>query len=167
MSSPVVIPGDLIVRGAFGAGSMAVPANAIGDAEVTAARPISAAKLQQRFQTHASQTKTAGVSVAERRVIRVIVGATGTILSLLAGLQTALVGDATTTINLYKNGSSILTAALVLTSATAAYATAAASVATASLVVGDVLEIVITVAAGTGTLGQGLFVQLNHNEDAV
>ena len=107
-------------------------------------------------------------AVTERRVIKVVKGATGTIVNFRAGVVVANVGAATISIRLKKNGTNIDTAALVLDSGNAAFALeAAAGFTSTSLVANDVLEVDITAAAGGGTLGQGLFCELTAREDAV
>lgn len=142
------------------------PSGCITNASVVGAAGIAASKLQHRFRKGHAQVH-GSAATAERRVIHVVRGATATINSLRAGVVVAAVGDSTATINLYKNGSTILSGTISITSADTAYALDSPSGFTStSLVVGDVLEIVQTISAGTGTLPQGVFSVLEIDEDA-
>lgn len=152
------IDGDLYVRGTLRTGLFAPPANSVGNTNITSADPIIASKLYRRLSPLVAQTKTSGASVAERRVCHVGYGA-GNVVAIRAGVQQALVGGATTTIDLYKNGVSVLSATVVLDNTDTAYGLRSGTIASAPYVAGDVFEVVITVAAGGGTLGQGLWVQ--------
>jgi hypothetical protein len=97
--------------------------------------------------------------------IHVALGATGTVLAFKTGLIEPCTGDATITVDLKKNGISILTAEVELTSAHAAYEVVAAALSSPTLVSGDVLTAVVAVAPGTGALGTGLFAALAVIED--
>lgn len=154
-----IVQSDLLVNGAVSCNSLAVKTPDVTDARVAPAAGIQASKLQMQHEKSYSQVGGAG-SAAETKVVHVVYGATGTVLSFKAGSKTANVGAATITVDLWKNGSSILTAAISLTSATAAYALVSAALASVNLVAGDVLEVVVTVAAGGGTLGNGVFAAL-------
>ena len=84
------------------------------------------------------------------------------VLTLLAaakvGAIVACIGDSTITVNLYKNGSTVLSAPVVLDNSNTAFAIEAGAISSASYSADDVFEVVVSVSAGTGTLGQGLFV---------
>jgi hypothetical protein len=84
-------------------------------------------------------------------------GASATINSFKAGSVTACVGAATITVDLKKNGTSVLSAPITLNSSSTAYVVQSGTVTTTSLVAGDVLEVVVTATAGGGTLGNGVF----------
>ena len=95
-----------------------------------------------------------------------MLGATAEIQSVRAGVVVAAVGDSTVTIDLYKNGASILSAPIVLDNTNTAYTEETGTLSSDDLVQGDCLEVVVTVSAGTGTLPQGLYVEVDVHEDA-
>lgn len=83
-----------------------------------------------------------------------------------AGVSVACIGDSTITVDVRKNGTSILSSTIVLDNSNTAFAEESGSISTSSYAAGDDLEVVVTVSAGTGTLGQGLHVDLILNEAA-
>ena len=103
--------------------------------------------------------------LVESAQIHVVVGATGTLQKFSGGSVVANTGAATITVDLHKNGASILTAAIVLDNGDAAYAVVEGVISSSSVVADDVLEVVITVNAGGGTLGKGVFASLDLYED--
>lgn len=141
-------------------------ANTFGNTQFTAADPLLTTKYVRRIVRNISQTKTAGAAVAERRVIHVCEGTNGTVISVTAGCVTTAVGAATVTLDLYKNGSSILTGTFQITSSTTQYTVqVTGTLSVATYVTGDVFETVMTVAAGGGTLPQGVWVEVVFNEN--
>ena len=138
------------------AGPTAFPANAIGDAQVNPSAPITAPKLEHRFMPRLAQPF--GVAAAaERRVVH-RARAAGTVTAFWGGLTVANIGAATVTIDLFKNGVTVLAAPVVLTSATPAFGSVTGALGgTVAYAAGDVLEVNVTAAAGGGTLGQGAF----------
>lgn len=160
------INSDVYVAGTLSAKALAVSAGAVADAQVAAAAGIQATKCQQQHQPWYSQEGGTNAA-AERRVVHVVKGATATLVEMVVGAVVAATGNATATIDLKKNGTTILTGTISLTSATAAYATVQpAGYTSTSLVAGDVFEVHVTaVNAGTGTLAKGLFARLVIRED--
>ena len=137
-------------------GTVTLPAGVFGDAQVSALTPITAPKLEHRFMPRVAQPFGAAATAERKAVHRA--RAAGTVAAFWVGGTVANVGAATVTVDLLKNGVSILSAAVVLTSSNAAFATVAASLAAgAAYAAADVLEVSITVAAGGGTLAQGVF----------
>lgn len=139
-------------------GTVALPPGSVGDGQMIPGNPVSAPNLQHRFMPRLSQPF--GVAaVAERKAVH-RARAPGTVTSFWAGLTAACIGAATVTIDLLKNGVSMLSAPVVLTSATAAFGSVAGALSgAAAYVAGDVIEVSVTVAAGGGTLGQGVFAE--------
>ena len=96
-----------------------------------------------------------------------MVGATGTLNSVRAQLSVAPIGAATHVIQVKKNGTDILSTAITLDSGNTAFIDETDTGFTSTaLVNGDVLEITVTATAGGGTLGQGLHVMIDLDEDA-
>lgn len=166
-SATTIIQGDVYVNGNLAGKTQTLPANSVGNAQVASLAGIAASKLQHQYDPVYRQESTAAAAVG-RQVLHVVYGATAQILAFRVGAVAAATGNATATIDLKKNGASILTATITLDSTTAAYVlkTPAGFTSTA-LVAGDVLEAHVTaVNAGTGVLAAGLFAQLLLAEDA-
>jgi hypothetical protein len=157
--------GDIVVTGTLLAGSFVAPANSVGNSAIRTGDPIGAEKLTQQFPIKLTQVYGAAAT-AERRVVHVARKA-GTILDFYAGVSVAALGDSTVTIKVKKNGADILTGDVVLDSTNLAFASEAQTFSDDDYATGDVLEVAVTVAAGTGTLPQGLFVQMNVRETEV
>jgi hypothetical protein len=104
-------------------------------------------------------------ATAERKVIYEARSA-GTVLDFRAGSIAKALGGATVTIDLLKNGTTMLTTPLVLNSSNVNYTAAAASLASTSFSQNDVLEVNQTVAVGGGTLPTGVYASLTVNTDA-
>lgn len=165
-------PMDTFAGGATFAGPVVCPqlyvnSGTIDDNMVAANANIAATKLQHQHQIVRSLANHGATPSAVRQVLARIYGATGTLFSFRAGLVTALtVGSAT--VDLYKNGSSILTGTVSLTTSGGSggtnYDTVAGVLSSASVVAGDVLEVVGTVSTPTG--GGGWYVFLGWREDA-
>jgi hypothetical protein len=156
---------DVNIRGALSvAGAVTVPASSFGDREADASDPITATKLQHQWQRLFAQDH-GSAAVAERRVIHLARGA-GTVVAVRAGSVVACVGGATITVDVKKNGTTILSASIVLDSANTAYIPEAGTVSVGTYAADDVFEVVVTVAAGGGTIGQGLFVDVCFREAA-
>lgn len=165
MSTPSIHRGDHVFQGHVQVGSIDLPANNVTNAHIAAAAGIEASKLQHPVHETYSQKSTA-TAVAERYVAHVVSGTAATVVRIEAGCVTACIGDAEVTVDLLKNGVSILSAAITLDSGQSARDTVVGAISSASLVAADVLEIDVTVAAGTGTLGVGAFAKLQVHESA-
>ena len=168
MPAPGRIPGDLYVDGALSARSLLIPAGAVSNASIPAGSPgtfIDPTKIGHQHNRLYGQPNT--TAVAERKALHRVNGTTATIVAAAAGVLGANVGAATITVDILKNGVTVLTAAIVLTNADLARVGHAGVIsgASAACVAGDLIETNITVAAGGGTPGTGLFVQVVVNED--
>lgn len=157
---------DLQVYGAITCQTLNIPPGTVVDVDVAPLADIDPTKLRHQYLSHYAQVSSANAAV-ERKVIHVAQGA-GTLVRADIGAVTAAIGAATATIDLLKNGTSILTTPLSLTSSTAAFVLASMSLAVSPtpLSIGDVLEINVTAAtAGGGTLAKGLFGRVVTHED--
>jgi hypothetical protein len=160
MARGAKVTGDLSVTGTLSTVGFNPPAGCIDNAAVDADAAIAASKLQHQYAPNHKQLHGTAVA-AKREPIHIVVGTTGEIIDFWCALAVACVGDSTITVNLKKNGSNILSAATVLDSSNVAFAKEeAAGFSSVAVVAGDVLEVDVTVSAGTGTLGQGLIAQL-------
>lgn len=150
-----VLYGDYFFTGNLRAGSMTAANNSVRDAQVAAGADVGADKLVHRHQCPFDQPNTAATS--ETRVIHRCYGATGTIRGFHAGSIVAATGNSTVTVDLRKNGTTVLSAVITLDNANTARVAEAGSVSVTTLVQGDVLEVVTVATVGTGTLPTGLF----------
>lgn len=158
------IEGDLYVAGNINSRTMKVAAGSVDNAAVSASAAIDPSKLGHQHRIGYGQPNTAATT--ETRPIFVCRGATGATLAIHAGSIVAAIGAATVTIDLKKNGASVLTGVITLNNANTARVAVAGTLATTTLVAGDWLELVITATAGGGTLPTGLFVIVTLTEDA-
>jgi hypothetical protein len=155
-----VVDGDLNVKGNIiisAGGGLSIPANSIGDSQISATSPLGVSKVTQQIvekyaQVHGSAAVTARVP------FHVAVGA-GLINSVQAGISVIAVTPATVTVDLYRNGVSIATP-ISIDDGDAAYALLPMTIDANEddYVEDDVFELVIVATAGGGTLPQGLFV---------
>jgi hypothetical protein len=134
----------------------------IADSDISGTANISASKVQHQHRQVYSQPNT--TSTTETRIIHVVNGASATITSFSAGSIVANVGGATVTVDLKKNGSSVLTSVITLNSSTVAYTPTLATLSTTTATTNDVFTIVITATVGGGTLATGVYASLNIYE---
>lgn len=132
--------------------------------------PIVASKLQGEFGLNISET---GTVVATTQYLRVIRGATATILSIEAAItETVATGnDRTVSVDLQKSTgaaafATVLAAPIVFNSASTARTLSQGSLSNASLIDGDLLRMVVTVAGSNGNQALGLMCTATINEDA-
>jgi len=147
-------------------GGVTMPAESIPDSAVKTAAGLQSTKIQQRPRVFGAQGDSNDTVVADTRVIYVVSGATGTLRNFRIGCVTACTGNATITIDLKKNGTTVLAAPKVLDNSQIDRQSVEASIQTQACVQGDVFELVVTVNAGTGALGAGLFWSLTLEETA-
>ena len=159
------IDGNLVVSGRVTSQFLDIPDQAVTDARVSSSAGIQASKLQQQHPLRFSD-ESAATAADKAHALGVVRGNVGSVVDFEAGVVVANIGDSTIAVDLLKNGASILSAAISLSSAQAAYATVVGTIDTPSLVDGDVLEVSIDATVGSGTLGKGLFAQATIREDA-
>lgn len=159
------IDGNIYVSGNLSAKTMSIPADTVDNEDVKANANFAATKLEHQHQKVYAQESDAAAS-AEDRVIHIVYGTSGQVVGFEAGSVVACIGDSTITIDLHKNGASILTAPITLDNSNSAYTPEEGTINTSSLSDGDVLEVVITVNAGSGTLGKGVFASAIIREKA-
>lgn len=157
-----VINNDLYVSGNLQMGSITLPNDSIGNNNVTPSNPIAPPNIVTQFCRGVNQNYGA-IAVTQRTVVHVAVNP-GTVAQFQAGLVAICAGAATVTVDLHKNGTTILSAVITLTDLQTDYDSYLATFTLATYNIGDVFEIVITATAGGGTLGQGLFTQATFQE---
>lgn len=166
-------PGDAYFAGTLTAKNNVPSAGSVGDTQVKSGDYVQAVKLIHQFCRSLDQAPGASV-VAQTKIVHAVAGANTNqsicgVASLTAAVDAAATGDHTVTIDVQKrNGggawASILAAPYVINSATPAGTAEAISVAQPTLVTGDLVKIVVTVAGSTGVQAQGLIVELQIRE---
>jgi hypothetical protein len=139
-----------------------VPVNSFGDAQISAANPLGVTKVTHQYIPCYAQPNGSAAASETKAVF--VARSAGTVRAIEAGIITAAVGAATVTIDLKKNGVSILTSVITIDNSKVAYAKTAGAISSAAYVAGDVFTLVITATAGGGTLPQGLFVDTTFAE---
>lgn len=157
-----VIDGDCHVQGRLTANSMTLADNSVGNLQVSTLSPITADKFYHQHQQIYQQPH--GTAVADARTVVHVARGSGTFHAVQAGLVVAITGDSTITVNVYKNGVTVLSATIALDNGDAAFGELNGAIASAAYVAGDVFEVVVDATVGTGTLGQGLYVVLVFRE---
>jgi hypothetical protein len=102
-------------------------------------------------------------ATAETRVVHHAYG-DGDIIAVKAGSIAAAIGDSTVTIDVKKNGTTVLSSTIVLDNANAAYTAESGTLSVLTFSAGDVITVHITISAGTGTLPTGVYVAVTLNE---
>jgi hypothetical protein len=108
-----------------------------------------------------------GTAVAATVAIHEVRGTSGRIRAVRAGSVAIAVGDSTVTIDVKKNGVTILSGTIQLDNANVAYTSEAGTLSVTSVAAGDVITVVQTVSAGTGTLPTGVWTTVVIDEDYV
>jgi len=158
-----IIDGDWTVRGTLNCEAIALPQNSLTSTDqIRAGINIPADKTEQRFFPTWSQPNTAATT--ETRTLFVARRA-GTLNEVVAGSIAKAVGDSTVTVNVRKNGTTVLAAVITLDSTNTARVLEAGSVTSSAFVAGDWFDVVITATVGTGTLPTGVFVQLEVDQN--
>lgn len=157
-------PNDVLVAGSLTVeGGVNIPAATIGDSQVTAASPLGVTKTAHQHLKGWRQPNTAATS--EARQIHTA-RAAGVVDDFWAGSIAKAVGDSTVTVDLRKNGTTILSGVITLDSGNANYVAEAGTVSGSAYAAGDTFTVVITATAGTGTLPTGVFAEAVFNEAA-
>src|SRR5947209_17341515 len=117
--------------------SITLPSGSVTDSNIVAGAKVAYTKCGQKFQPCYRSSGSSSVA-NDRQVIHVVRGATGSVVSARVGVTTAATGNAATTVDVQKNGTTILSAT-VSVGTTAAYTLLTPTISTSSLVVGDVL----------------------------
>ena len=109
----------------------------------------------------------ATIAAAETGLVGWVAFGAGTIKGVKCGSIVAAVGDSTVTIDVKKDGTTVLDSTVVLDSSNVAYTPEDATLdgTAVAFTAGDVFTVVITVSAGTGTLPYGVYVALSLYQD--
>lgn len=152
------------------AAQFTAPENSIGNNAVNAGDPLDADKVQHNRSLNVELAEGAAAIVAINKLLFVarsdctILEFTGTIVVQATG------GDRTVSIDLQKSTgggafATICTTPVQITNATTILVPVAAVLASATLVAGDLLRAVVTVAGAAGNQAKGLLINLSIDED--
>lgn len=168
MASPTTFPGDVVIPGtAYVGGIVANPGAGayITNTLISASAAIDSTKLVMERQYVETLANHGTTPAAVRKTIGICRRTTGTIVGVRAGLVTVL-ASGTITVDVYKNGTTILTGTITLNSSAGtggtAYDKVAGTLSVTTLAAGDVLEVVGTVSTPSG--GGGWFVEVVTRE---
>jgi hypothetical protein len=156
--------GDVFVAGNLGCTSITLPASSVEADDIEANAGIEYTKLEHEHRAGYAQANTAAAD--ETRAVAVIRGTTGTLLSFKAGSIAKAVGDATCTVDLKKNGTTVLSGVITLDSGNTNRVSEAGTLSVTTLAADDLLEVVIDGTIGTGTLPTGVYCEVRWAEDA-
>lgn len=162
MATPSVVESDLIVRGTLRPTGFSAPADCIGDTNFNGSDPLSTGNQDH---LHTKEFAQVGTSASETKVIH-YARAAGSVTGFRAGSVVANIGAATVTVDLKKNGTTVLSAVITLDNANAAYTAEAGTISSASYVSGDVFTVVTVATAGGGTLATGVYAAADFDEAA-
>lgn len=154
--------GDVVVTGALvGMTSFAHPAGSIGNVDVSASAAIAASKLQRSLRHSVFQDGTA----ADKTYIAFFCKSAVTFKHFTVSNLTPNAGSSTVTVDVQKNGVTILSAVVTLDNGDAAYSELEGTITTTTAADGDYITIVIdAVQSGTDALATGVFAQLDYDE---
>lgn len=165
-----VINGDLQVRGHLAPNSMSLPASAVTNASVAADAAIDVSKLKHEHRARLSQGVAANATAQNE--VRYVARAAGTVEEFVAGLVTPPNtatggGGRSATVDLKKNGTTVLSGVITLDSTNVAYVVEAGTISVIPYVAGDVFTIEVALGGGsTGTHVVGLFAEAVFYEAA-
>ncbi len=131
------------------AGKFNPPSNCIDNDAIQSGADIDASKLEQH---HAKSGWQAGAATDANICVHMVRGATATLKSFGAWCITPATGSATATVDLKKNGTTVLSAVITLDSSSVAYTVENATLSSTTAVVGDAFTVVVNATvAGTDT----------------
>ncbi len=166
MSVPTRIEGDLYVNGSLAAKTFTAPASCIGNAQVQASAGIAATKLEHQHRKAFAQ-ESAATATDQQHVVHVA-DAAGTITRFEAGVvvppSTGGSDNRTVSFDLLVNGTTVLSAVIVIDKSNTARQAETATISTPDLDAGDVVEIKIDEGGAVGTQAKGAFAQVTINE---
>lgn len=143
-------------------GTVTLPDETVDDDAVDPSAGISASKLEHQYR-HVYRQDVGAINADKTTFAFEVYGTTGTILGIRAGNLVAATSSDTTTVDVKKDGTTVLSGVITLNAA-AALVTQNGTVSVASLAAGNRITIVID-ATGTAP-GQGVFCQIDWREDA-
>ena len=161
---------DLVVNGTINCQKINLPASTILDAAVSAGAAIQATKLIHRNSYDYQLFGPTTTVTALTQWLHTVKGATATLIDVLAMSAVQATGaDRTVDVDIQKSTgggafATVLTATIHFTNGTAIRTAVAGAFSSTSLVAGDIIQAVVTVAGAAGAQQQGLMVTLRIDE---
>ena len=143
--------------------TVTLPAGTVKDASVEAGTGIAATKSEHQFSVTVVQT---GAAADLTSIAHAVYGATCTVIGVKAGSVTIGVGAGACSVDVLKNGTTILTAPIVLDSGNTAYIPEDGTISVAAGVADDVYTVTFDETAGGGTSPTGVYCTITFQEDA-
>lgn len=162
MAEQTRVSGDLVVIGEIlGATGIDYPSGSIVNADISGSAAIAASKSQRSISVHIFQS---GVCADETIIARIIKGATGILKHFTCACVISSNGDSSVTLDLKKNGVSVLAGMVTLNAGTGTTEVVAV-ITTTAVVDGDILTVVINGEwSGSDALASGVFAQIDLDE---
>jgi hypothetical protein len=167
--APAKLPNGVQIYSSFHlvTGTFNVPDGVITNAMIAAAAGISASKLEHDHRALYSQKNVTATD--EAGVLYVVKGSTCTVQNIEVGSIVACEGNAEVTIDVKKNGTTVLSSTMVLDDDNVAYTPEAGTVSVTAGVNGEVYTYHITTDDGGASVGDalatGVYVSMSVDED--
>jgi hypothetical protein len=164
---------DLFINGNLSAKTLTPPAASINDAAILGNAKIDPTKLRHRNTIPIELFGPTTTITALTKWLYGVRGLVGTIIAFDGAIAVqATGGDRTVTVDLQKSTgggafATVLSVTINITSGTVIRTWVAATLSVTSLVAGDILQAVVTVAGAAGAQAQGLTLRLVIDEDAL
>jgi hypothetical protein len=145
-------------------GPVILPGACVGDTNADPVHPLDDDKVKHRHIAFYGQSGSATTVTLPLHCAFLA----GEVLDVAAGSIAACVGDSTVTIDVLKNGTTILDEVIELDSTSTAYTSVFGVIADDQevLAADDILTLAVTATIGTGTLATGLYVSVAVKENA-
>lgn len=148
MALATVIYGDLQVTGGLSSGSLTIASGTVTNAMVASGAALDTAKMLHRYKASVRQATPAALT----ELVSVCNGLTGTIRSFKC-VSAVKHTSGSTTIDLKKNGTTVLSSTVVLDSGNTNYIAESGTLSVTTLVAGDVLSVVVTISSPVSATG--------------
>ncbi len=166
------IESDLLVVGTISATGDNLPSTGtITNTHVSASAAIAATKVQQQRNVTVELYGPTTAVAALTKWVASVRGVTGTLIAVKSAIAVVATGaDRTITVDLQKSTgagafATVLSGTMGFTNVSAVRTFVAGTFSVATLLAGDILEVIVTVAGGAGAQATGLTVQLIYTED--
>lgn len=167
MTAPISFPAkiDVVVGGTLSMKTLNIPFESLKNADVSTTAGIVASKLKHQ---HVVSKDQIGTAVDATIPLHIALGATCTVVEVAVSNIVACIGDSTVTIDIKKNGTTILDSVITLDSTLpAANGNKRGTIIVPAGLVDNNYTAVITATVGTGTLATGINVTVVFDEDYV
>ncbi len=169
--APNIHQGDHVFLGAVSVTSINLPDGSISKEDIEGDAGIEASKFVRHQSIDMELAESATAIAAVTKLLHIVKGATGTLVGFEAAVITpADDGSRTVNVDLKKSTgggsfSSVLASTIQFTNASVAKTSVAGSITSPSVVDGDILEVTVAVAGGSGNQAKGLIVTLTYEEE--